>query len=288
MKLKHISILLFIMVISGIALLGHSQVWAANCTVCTPDELSDGTCTMIEGYAVRFQSTSQEACPDYPGESCTKFEYVACSPHTDCADVPTWNYYVTQITAAVALKLGGTEPPGAKQYLPGDKFSNKCPDTTADDGFRFLKMNPSLNCGYGNSVTFSIFIRDCAAVALDRVILASKFGCSESSLNGPGCVNYEVTPVESLCSDRLVVTRDECCGTVTDVSIDGCTAQTKQAYKCKGNPADHYYDTDWIEQNCAPILSAGSGAGEGCWVCSDPPIFLNGVNTYFYQSCDEE
>lgn len=288
MKTRNISIFLFILIFSGVALLGYTQAGAQCPAACTPGQISANDCIDPYGYAIHVKALPDSApvfCPDYPGELCYAYRYEACSPHIDCPSkpkslqIPTWNYFVFELDERLIPIFGGSIPSGAKLVLSGNAIGPKCTNVVAPSGKYLLKLNPSMNCQDTSIEPIVIFFKARLPVSPVRAWVVTASDCEDDNMiKAPSCVNYEVDPDRTFCGGRIEVTYDECSAEATSVTIDGCTALADtEAYLCLDEAGG---------LNCNPLQTCGSGQG-GCYVCTDPPVYIDGGVAYFYQSCEE-
>jgi hypothetical protein len=305
MKTKNISILLFILVFAGVALLGAAQVWALDCKdECENTGIPNQTCTDPYDYNIEvvppMPGTPPVPCPNSPGEMCWPYEYQGCSTtaHDDerCAVkkqdpeyVPTANYWVFELDLRLRPLYGGASIGSQEEF---DDIGPKCVNrdgerVSTSPGKYFLKLNFALNCGFNAIQPFVLYFKsDQLFIHPVRSFMVTSSECLDDYfLNAPDCVDYDVRETDPLCDGRIVVTREDCGGTITQVVIDDCPAQAGPAYICS-DPGD--------SSTCDPVLGSGSGGGENAWLCPRPedpptvhPMYLVGDTVYYYQSCEE-
>jgi hypothetical protein len=300
MKTKYISILLFILVVAGVALLGSTQVMAT----CDCDNPVDNSCINIDGYVVRISPENGEwpiecdfsdGAPTLPAdrdycllegpEHYLDWRWEACTgSSTNCKKVPTWGYFIMRIEDGISPKILGSYPPGAQLVLPGDP--NSCDITTADESHVLWKLNPSVTCEkakVGDGVKFSMYTEVGLFTGICNISAATlKNYCLGDPLQGPSTTG--VIPAEetrNFCyapgypNGRIEVTFNRCTGEPETVKIDtNQVFPSPAATICEGEP------DDWTSDKCHALTSCGSGAG-GCYICTDPPIYVHGEKAYF-------
>ncbi|MBC2734524.1 MAG: hypothetical protein HF981_09225 [Desulfobacteraceae bacterium] len=178
MKIKMMPMLLTFLVFAVIALPCGSPLYAQDPgpdidvtdDKCTDDEIARRLCFEAVGGAYVVQVFVDEWTEDPtlpfngdlpwpiidPDAKTKEYRYRA-SVHENlitCKGVDTWNYFVQKQSAFIADDLIMTVPPGAQLLIPGDSI-NKCYIKALEDEV-LLKLNPSLNCGFGNEVIFSL------------------------------------------------------------------------------------------------------------------------------------
>jgi hypothetical protein len=295
MRIKNKSIILFILVFIGVALLGSNQVWAqidvTDCS-CSIDEINQQMCIEAFGYVIQVyvdpdteDPVGDGAWPIDNGDGTLTFQYRACvPPGTDCKGVPTWNYFVQRQSACVAPYLVASDPPGAQLLIPGQTVP-KCPSFKAGPTQHLLKINPSLNCGDGNEVVFSFtYTADVQTSFCNYSVVTTKSGCEGGFLQGPGCGDIPAQTYSSFESQggTVDVMLDRCGqGPLEDgVTIDGATATKGKAWICTGgNPLDIGGKNPADDAKCHINKKAGLQS-QGCVIDCNPRTYLYGGDSY--------
>lgn len=281
MQTKNISLLLFILIFTGVALLGSIQVWAQiqiNVTDdnCSAKEIDKNLCIEAFGYVVQVYVDSDTGNPTstWPivGDGgVLEFRYRGSVNNASECKGHTWNYFIQDMTACTGDTVDyivDTDPPGAQLLLPGNTVP-KCPDVTAAPGHNLLKLNPSLNCAAGNEVVFSFFAAQGTPTSLcNYSVVVTKKGCAGDYLLGPGCgiAGYTGQRTFFCGEDEIIVDFDQCSGEPTNVEMPGYTV-------CPTTVGDDDYPTlsdGYTPQHMGP-------GGVGAVFCMDPPPHI-----YFY------
>jgi len=295
MKIKNISILFLILVFTGFALLGSTQVWGATCPdpqinvtdcCCSDAEKAANLCIEAFGYVIQVyvdpDTTDPTGAWPIPGsdpDDPIEFRYKGCAKYPACKG-STVNYLVQDLTACdtVVDFIVGSDPPGANLLLPGASIP-KCPTITAAPGHALLKLNPSLNCQEEAEVVYSYFAAAGTPTSLcNYTVIVTKKGCDGDYLWGPGCPKVVglLTERLPLCDDDIIVYRDPC-GEPACVEILGKVAKPCNPVICF-DPPDCKIIVDLRGQG----LDAGP-ASTGCYLrCGESPIYGWGDDYWCY------
>jgi hypothetical protein len=311
MRIKHISILLFILAFAGVALVGATQAWAQcppginlNDCCCSADEEAANLCFNAFGYVVQVHAdwtnasnpnimdpgeTSWEWPIQNLGDGTLNWQYKGCVADVSECSSQTWNYFVMEMHECAAANMTDTIPPGAQLLLPGD-YVRKCTTFTAAPDHVLVKLNPSLNCGEGNEVIFSFFTTTDVPRGLNRSVVTYKRGCAPIEpfveIMGPTFTAAPYVESVEMCAGEIVVTRDVCTGAPECVEIN-----EKQAIPCQsiivcfgddpGSPGASY--------DCIDLRGEGEEAGPastGCALDCDPFVYGYGEN-YWCENPDD-
>ncbi|MBE9572832.1 MAG: hypothetical protein IMF11_19585 [Proteobacteria bacterium] len=246
MKSKNISILLFILVFAGVALLGHTQVWAEinlGDGICSDQERTLNLCCQDCEYVIEVLLCDDGSWPCVTPEGYKEFRYQAFAPQG--CDCDTWNYTVTQLQicddeVAPDEYIVGSIPSGASLSIPNCKVS-KCdvavephPEWGAcNEGYQAWKLNPTLNCSEGGYIQFSIIVKADAGVSCGNPTwIRTKSGCTEGCLlRGPGCEDLP-TDVGSFQIESWGIIRDPCTGEPVEITSGGEQVEAVIGWLC--------------------------------------------------------
>jgi hypothetical protein len=300
MKTKNISILLFILLVSGVVLLASTQVMAGPGCACGPGELG---CIMIDNdYALRISPDVNGQWPilcdptnpgvdycklDDQTEEYLDWRWEVCTTVNNCKkNAPlTWGYFIHRIQTGVVPHIIASDPTGAKLVLPGDP--NSCPLATADANHVLWKLNPSVNCQSAlGTVRFSMYTTTSLAKGVCNFSAATlKNYCDGDFMWGP------VVEAESFAGGLDISTAD---GSSTLVALDRCSYEPEEvifddgapasdgnnAWICFGAPADYDGDNDPETGTvCYEINNAGLRE-TGCNF-RIPRLYLHGDKTFW-------
>jgi len=275
MKLKNISILLFILICAGVTLLGYTQVRAQGI------DLNDCECSQVErdahlcfdldlngddsiDYVV--QVTANPATPGaWPGIDDSGnliWEYRACVPEDAvCKGVPTWNYFVERMGDCVADQILYSVPPGANLVLPGDAVP-KCPSFAAAAGQVILKWNPSFNCEPDTDVVFSVTTTSSVPLAFcNEAMVVTRKDCDGDFIVGPGCEEINIT---SFIMGDFAADLDPCTGEALAAKIEGVNAAEVLGFFCdpkEGTPLIPCNPTEDLNCTCYQLTNSGNLTG---------------------------
>jgi hypothetical protein len=181
------------------------------------------------------------------------FRYQATA-HAPCS-CPTWSYTVQLLPtcgASTVNYIAFSSPPGAS--LSVNKVT-KCPelDPCNDTDHDLWKLNPTLNCSEGGTLTFTLYTPLSAGVSCGNPTwIRVSSGCfpktlppgdvctSEWALRGPGCENL-LTDVGSFQIGTWDITRDICTGEPVLIESGGEAVAAVKGWLC--------------DDGCDPILS---------------------------------
>ena len=291
MKTKNISILLFILVFAGVALLGATQVWAddALCTQTEKDTLPAPSCfeadvngDLVIDYVVKIYVDEETAAilgSTWPivedGTNNLIWRYKATvhggiTNRTECGKETTWNYFLLSVTNHSYVI--GSSPPGAQIAVPKDL--EKCGGTLAVPLNREAeKWNPSLNCGFAkdgtpNSVVFSLTTSPGIPIdACGTGWIVTNKNCTGDSIAAPdAAIPVQTNATYDNCgpSNSVEVTFNQCTGIVESVlCATGQAVLETGAVLCDTDTGD--------SSNCEQITW-------NSWIiCTQPaPVYVQG------------
>lgn len=277
MKPKNIPVLLFILIFTGVILLGSTQV-RATCGDCSQTDIDNNECIRAFGYAIRiYPETNVWPIPQADGT--LQFRYQACPYDLAACKRKTWNFFVqdmTSCTGGVVDYIVDTDPPGAQLLLPGNTVP-KCTWFTASPGHNLMKLNPSLTCKSGAEVVFSFYAEPGTPTSFcNYSVVTTKSGCEGGHLLGPGCgVAGFVEERTFFCGeDAIIVQFDECSGEPTDVLMPGYTV-------CATTVGDDDYPTLPEDDPYTPKHMGPGGVGAVFCMDPPPPIYFYNQNAWY-------
>ena len=299
MKIKKISILLFILAFAGVAVVGANLAWAVNplCasagidlsdTCCSDAEKAADLCIEAYGYIVQVDVPlwSDPTDPNImePGEASWEWPILdsgtgnliwqykgLITDINDCKAV-TWNYFVMEMHQCATANMVDTIPPGAQLLLPGDTVP-KCTSFSAAADHYLVKLNPSLNCGAGNFVIFSFTTTSIVQLGHNRAVVTTKKGCAplDAELLGPDFETAPYLETIEMCGGEIVVKTNVCTGAPDCVEINGKQAAPFNPILCFGDPPSNCIDLRAEFEQAGP-------ASTGCVLDCDPPIYGYGTD----------
>ncbi len=342
MKIKMMPMLLTLLVFAAIALCGSPFAQAWECPPGENDDpinVLDNYCSQEEkdrllcfeavagefpsGYAYVVQvyvnedianpiapvpnSNGEKVIPwpiIYPDQT-KEYRYrasVQCEM-TDCKGVDTWNYFIQKQSASVADDLLMTDPPGAQLLIPGDSV-NKCDIIQAFEGEVLLKLNPSLNCGIGNEVIFSLtYTNDVLIGRCNQSAVLTKSGCGDGGYilgPSPGALPFHAEQKHTFWDGGFidVVFDSSACNAgddlVKEVYIDdyvNAVTPTANAWICTPAPDGSTLENPYIAEHpqypgdstrylfCIKPEQAGLQY-QGCVIDANPRTYLFGGDVY--------
>jgi hypothetical protein len=301
MKSKNISILLFILVFAGVALLGYTQVWAQCST--SPAEnaicLGDGYCSALENQLNFCISLGDPSNPCYVvealdcngewpcvetigGDQYKAFRYRATA-NAPC-NCPTWSYTVTQYQVCAGSNsvdyVMGSAPSGASLFKCkvakcGDinpnaecffEDSNEDGEVTCNEDFQNWKLNPTLNCSTGGSIDFTVYTPLGAGVSCGNpTYIRDNSGCQDTEFP---CDENPTSPLNDVllrgpgCGDAAIsITSFIMGGFAAD--LDPCTGEVLAA-TIEGQPANEVLGFFCDPQEGNPLVPCNPIEDKGC------------------------